>query len=164
MRNKAAQARREVADVTSQIAALSDMTLEELRDRFHQVYGEPTTARHKGYLRKKVAWQIQALVEGGLSQRALNRIEELAPLSPQWRKLNGWDAQDGTPRRDPRLPAPGSVIIRTHDGVEHMVTVLEDSFLYEGEYFRSLSRVARAITGTNWNGFLFFHLKTNGRR
>jgi len=164
MTNKAAQARKEVAGVANQLAALSTMNLEELREKYREVFGESTTARHKGYLRKKVAWQIQALVEGGLSQRALDRIDELALLSPQWRKLNGWDAQDGTPRRDPRLPAPETIIRRVFNGTEHQVTVLENGFEYQGEHFRSLSRVARAITGTNWNGFLFFNLKTNGRR
>jgi hypothetical protein len=68
-----------------------------------------------------------------------------------------------TVERDPRLPEPGTVITREHGGVEHRVTVLEDGFEYRGERFPSLSKVARAITGTNWNGYLFFRLQRRGR-
>jgi hypothetical protein len=60
------------------------------------------------------------------------------------------------PRRDPRLPPPGAVLTRVHDGVEHKLIVLADGFEYRGERHRSLSKIVRIITGTPWNGFLFF--------
>lgn len=60
--------------------------------------------------------------------------------------------------RDPRLPEPGEVLVKKHKGVEHEVRVLDDGFEYQGERYSSLSKIARAITGTTWNGYLFFGL------
>jgi hypothetical protein len=69
-----------------------------------------------------------------------------------------------SPPRDPRLPSPGTILKRVHDGVEHQVKVLADGFEYRGEQYRSLSKVARTITGTPWNGFLFFFGRASGAR
>ena len=156
---------RNVAEMAAQIAELGSMTAGELRDRFHEVYGEPTRSRNKVYMRKKIAWQIQALAEGGLSQRALDRIEELAPLAPvRWRpNLKDIHVPAVEPAgqrrgRDPRLPPAGTHITREHKGKVFKVHVLERGFVYEGQQYASLSKVARAITSTHWNGFLFFGL------
>lgn len=67
-----------VADVAGQLAALGNMTVAELRERYREVFGEPTRSRNKDYLYKKVAWRIQELAEGGLSDVALARIDALA--------------------------------------------------------------------------------------
>ena len=64
--------------------------------------------------------------------------------------------------RDPRVPTAGTVLKRSWGGKEHVVQVLDFGFLYEGRRFKSLSAAARAITGTRWNGFLFFGLKKRG--
>ena len=165
----ARRARRAVAPITEQLAALRKMTVGELRERYREIFGVPTRSRNKDYLRKKIAWRIQELEEGGLSERALARIEELT-------RGNGEDVLPGnghTARpeperarrpRDPRLPEPGTVLRREHRGAVHEVTVLEDGFLYNGQHYRSLSQVARTITGTRWNGFLFFGLSRRGSR
>jgi hypothetical protein len=146
-----------MATVSEQLVALEKMTVGELAGKYHEVFGVPTRTRNKPYLRKRVAWRIQELAEGGLSERALAKIEELAPLAPaRWRpeRLSGGEkfAPDGalTPvrSRDPRLPAPGSVLHRVHKGVEHRVTVLADGFQYNGERHQSLSKIAKKITGT----------------
>jgi hypothetical protein len=63
-----------------------------------------------------------------------------------------------TKARDPRLPAPGCILRRAHGGVEHEVSVHESDFEYRGQRYRSLSKIAREITGTAWNGLLFFGL------
>lgn len=170
--NRQAAPRMEIAGVAAQIAKLGHMTIGELRDKYLEVYGDPTRSRNKIYLRKKIAWQIQALAEGGLSQRALDRIEELAPLAPLCWRPNLKDIHVPAPEserrrpkaRDPRLPAPGTVILREYKGTEYRVEVLEDGFLYDRERYGSLSKVAKAVTGTHWNGFLFFSLpgKTAG--
>ena len=167
----ATQARRAVADIPEQFAALRDMTVAQLRERYREVFGEPTRSRNKDWLRKKVAWRIQELAEGGLSDRARARIEELADDAPvRWRfSGNGAGSSEAAPadrpvQRDPRLPEPGTVLTRTHDGVEHQVTVLDDGFEYRGERFASLSRIAREISGTNWNGFLYFGLQRRTRK
>ena len=172
----AQRARRAVADIPEQLAALRNMTVAELRERYREVFGEPTRSRNKDYLRKKVAWRIQELAEGGLSDRARARIDELADGAPvRWRSSgNGaapGDSASAAPSaqtsRDPRLPEPGTVLKRAHGGADHLVTVLDDGFEYRGDRYASLSKIAREISGTNWNGFLFFGLqrrtrKTNG--
>jgi len=182
------QCLRGLAEVTGQLAALAAMTVNELRVRFEELYGYPTSCRNKENLRKRVAWKIQADAEGGLSARAQARIEELAPLAlarwqprrvraappdePGGRPVAGTaaaspgDACSGltprrrprrhTPRRDARLPRPGTVLVRLHQGVEHQVTVMAQGFVYAGQRYASLSKVARVITGTHWSGFLFF--------
>jgi len=154
-----------IGDVTAQIAALSGMTVGELREKFLAVYGEPTRSSNKVYLRKKIAWKIQADAEGGLSQRALARIEELAPLAPiRWRpnlkdvQVPGVEEPKKETPRDPRLPPAGTVLTRVHKGQEHKVEFLADGFAYDGKRYSSLTQVARAITGTHWNGFLFMGL------
>ena len=159
------KAQASIGEVAAQIAALGGMTVGELREKFFEVYCEPTRSSNKVYLRKKIAWQIQALAEGGLSQRALDRIEELAPLAPiRWRpnlkdvQVPGAEERKKETPRDPRLPPAGTVLTRVHKGKEHKVEVLADGFAYDGKRYPSLSQVARAITGTHWNGFLFFGL------
>jgi hypothetical protein len=156
------------ASISEQLVALETLTVGELAEKFREVFGFPTRTRNKPYLRKRVAWRIQELAEGGLSPRALAKIEELAPLAPvRWRpQLVGASppmATASTSSRDPRLPAPGAVLVRLHKGIEHRVTVLEDGFEYRGQLFESLSQVARAISGTPWNGYLFFGLKRRCR-
>ena len=157
--------RRDLADLTAQIAALQEMTVGQLAERYLEVIGVPSRSRNKRYLQKRIAWQIQADADGGLSQRALDRIEELAPLAPvRWRVPLGQVEVEPKPKqpaaggRDPRLPEPGTTITRDYKGKEHQVVVHESDFEYEGRRFKSLSRVAKEITGTNWNGYGFFKL------
>lgn len=166
--------RKAFASVVDQLAELKSMSVAGLRVRYEEVFGEPSRSRNKDYLRKKIANRIQELAEGGLSDRARARIAELAADAPvRWRspsKGNG-AAVDGadapaiaeTPARDPRLPPPGTVITRAHEGVDHKVTVLEDGFEFRGARYPTLSAIAREITGTNWNGFLFFRLQRRSR-
>ena len=169
----ATQARRAVADIPEQLAALRNMTVAQLRERYREVFGEPTRSRNKDYLRKKVAWRIQELAEGGLSDRALARIDELADGAPTRRRSSGNGASNGATaapaagratQRDPRLPEPGTVLTRAHDGVDHLVTVLDDGFEFRGQRYASLSKIAREISGTNWNGFLYFGLQRRTRK
>ena len=165
-RKQVRQDRATMATLSEQLVALEKMTVGELAEKFREVFGFPTRTRNKPYLRKRVAWQIQALAEGGLSPRALAKIEELAPLAPvRWRpELASGDAPGaGAPiqarPRDSRLPAIGSTVVRVHQGVEHQVTVLADGFEYQGQRHASLSQIARLISGTAWNGYTFFGLQ-----
>jgi len=164
-----------VADITVQLAALREMTVGELRERFREVFGEPTRSRNKDYLYKKVAWRIQELAEGGLSERALSKIDELAVDTPiRWRRVptlgpkkNAVQVatdEDPSTERDPRLPSPGTVLTRVQNGVDHKVTVLEHDFEYQGERYSSLSQLARKITNTRWNGYLFWGIKRRTRQ
>jgi len=161
---RADQSLRELSGITEQLTALGRMTVGELREQYREVYGEPTRSRNKDYLRKQVAWRIQELAEGGLSTRARSRLEELATNAPtRWRRPRGQAAISSNEApakdRDPRLPSPGSAIRKTYKGAQHLVTVRADGFEHAGRFYPSLSAVAKAITGTHWNGFLFFGLK-----
>jgi hypothetical protein len=149
-----------------ELAALDAMTVGELAEKYLEVFGAPTRSRNKGYLRRHVAWKIQERVEGGLSPRALERIEQLAPHAPaRWRQhvAKGTDAAPSTAalskpehEPDPRLPAVGKTLTRLYEGTEHKVTVLASGFEYRGQPYRSLSKIAAMITGKSWNGYVFF--------
>jgi hypothetical protein len=167
--------RANVGRTAADLAALGTMTGAQLAAKFEELFGRPATTRNKQYLRKRLAWEIQARIEGNLSERALQRIEDLAAHIPErWKtaldpkapaRPNPNRAQAPSPTDpDPRLPAPGSVLTRLHGGVEHQVTVLADGFEYQGDRYRSLSAIARKITGTPWNGFLFFLGRSHGTR
>ena len=171
-----ARARKAFAKITDQLTELQTLTVAQLRLRYEEIFGEPTRSRNKDYLRKKIAYRIQELAEGGLSARALAKIEELAPDAPvRWRAsgkrtvTSDSDAPAAPPAeeeavtRDPRLPPPGTVLTRAHGGVDHQVVVLEEGFEYQGQRFPTLSKIAKEITGTNWNGFLFFKLQRRTR-
>jgi len=161
-------------NVGKHIAALKRMTVTELRAKHLEVFGEPTRSGHKDYLVKRIAWRIQANAEGGLTERARRRAEELA---------NDADLRTHAPRRqqdeaptgvtttttvtfdhDPRLPLPGSFITRRYKGRDIVVKVLPKGFEYDGEIYRSLSAVAKALSGKHWNGYHFFKLNGNGKR
>lgn len=168
------EARHDMADMSTEIAALQRMSVSQLHEKYREVFGEPSRSRNRDYLRKKVAWRVQELAEGGLSERARSRIATLSSGLPDgWRQrlqnptvTNKGGTSRSTNRRkkavrkrDPRLPAPGSTLRRIHKGEEHTVTVHEIGFEYDGTHYTSLSKVAHAITGTPWNGFVFFGLK-----
>ena len=152
------------------LAQLEKMTVDQLASTYRELYGEPTRSRNKGYLRKRLAWRVQELAYGGLSPKALERINQLGDELPErWRMRSGLPTPPAEPPvvvtapqplvpRDPRIPPLGSVLRRAFGGKQHDVTVLADGFEYAGEHFKTLSAVAMRITGTRWNGFLFFGL------
>lgn len=157
--------------IGKEITALKNMTVTELRARYVGVFGEETPSRHKEYLVKRIAWRIQSLAEGGLSDRARARAAELArdadirtsapkaPVNAAPERTRVSALQFSTDRR---VPMPGAQIERPYKGRTVIVTVLPNGFEYDGEIYRSLSAVARAVTGTHWNGYHFFNLKRNG--
>ncbi len=165
---RAEAARNALGDVPAQLAALHGMTVEQLRQRWMVLYGQPTASRNGPYLRKRLAWRIQEVAEGGLSQRARDRIEAILDghFLPDITRRAREAAQPVLPKapalaavdRDPRLPPAGTVLRKVHRGEEHQVTVLDDGFEHLGATYRTLTAVAKAITGAGWNGFLFFGL------
>jgi hypothetical protein len=163
--------RAAIATVATDLAALQRMTGAELAERYSALFETPPRSRNKDFLRKRLAWRIQELAEGGLSERALARIEELGTAAlASWRRPTraGTATQPRasiSPRaRDARLPATGTVLTRVHGATEHRVTVLADGFEYRGERYRSLSKIARVVTGTPWNGYLFFFGRAYGTK
>jgi hypothetical protein len=160
------------------IVALRQMTPGQLRERYQEVFGEPSRSGNRQFLFKRIAWRIQSLAEGGLSERARRRAEELArdadirttlPRPPNSGAYAGGDGRTVTlpaPRSvtaHDRLPLPGTVLTRRYRGQQVEVKVLSGGFEYDGQTYRSLSAVAKAVTGTHWNGHLFFGLTTHKR-
>lgn len=161
-----------------EIQKLSRMTVGELREKYLGVFGEETRSRHKKFLRKRIAWRIQALAEGGLSDRAKRRAAELANDADLRLRAPRDRADSGSaevkarskssrisPSRDSRLPLPGTLLTREYQGRDIVIKVLDDGFEFENRRYRSLSAIAREVTGSKWNGFLFFGItKPNQRK
>src|SRR4051794_40858448 len=110
---------------------------------------------NRPYLESRLAYRIQELAYGGLKPETRARLEALGE------QLDGGNVVLRRVRADSR-PLAGTRLVREHAGVEHVVTVLVDGFEWEGRRYKSLSAVARHISGTRWNGWTFFGLK-NGR-
>lgn len=157
-------------NVEKEVAAMERMTVDQLRAKYAEVFGEPTNGRHKEWLIKRIAWRMQANSEGDLSERARRRAMELAndadlrTTAPRQRKPAP-DAEDGTKTVATKIRAstellPGTVVKREYKGQTIRVTVLADGFEYLGERYKSLTAVAKAVTGKHWNGFHFFGLRT----
>lgn len=157
------------------IQSLERMSVGQLRDKYLEVFGEETRSYHKEFLRKRIAWRLQALAEGGLSERARRRAEELAndadlriraPRDPVISGSAETKARTATGRipssRDPRLPLPGTLLSRDFQGRDIVVKVLDSGFEFADRRYKSLSAIAREITGSKWNGFLFFGIAGDG--
>ncbi len=151
------------ASVRVHIAGLREMSVGELREEWRKLYGEEPRSRHRVWLWKRLAWRVQELEYGGLSERAKKRLEELMPTAelalrvpPDF--LNGVEPVPSHQVVDRRIPPPGTVLLRAYKGQKIAVTVLEDGFVWEGRQYRSLSAVAKEVTGSHWNGLRFFNL------
>jgi hypothetical protein len=146
-----------------------------LQARYREICGQPTRCAHKEWLYRRIVWQLQAQALGGLSERALRRVRQIAdeadlrsgPNQGFW----SWTepARVGQPSsgtvgvRLERTPQPGTLLRRRYQGREVTVQVRQDGFEYQSRLYRSLSAIAREITGTQWNGWAFFGL-TERRR
>lgn len=162
-------------DVASELAALRRMGVAELCDKYAEVFGETTATRNRTWLQRRIAWRIQANAEGDLSERARQRAAELvrdadlrvtAPKTPPAvRPVTRGGTRSGTltkAKSDDRLPPPGSVLTRVYKGETVQVKVLPQGFEYANAVYGSLSAVAKAITGSHCNGYLFFGLTRGG--
>lgn len=142
-------------DVLRRVAALPNMSMPELKRMWREMYQAEPPPYNKSFLVKRLAFRIQELTFGGLSEATEIRLKILAE-----EKKGGERAPVPMPTMD--RPIVGMRMIREWKGVEHSCTVLEDGFEYQGRRFKSLSAVARAITGTRWNGRIFWGLKRPG--
>ncbi len=155
-------------DIDAEVAKLQAMSTGELAKRYAEVFGEQARSRHKAYLIRRIAWRIQALAEGDLSERARQRAKELAndadvrvtpPKSHPVAKASRRASVTATVAGDSRLPEPGGAIVKKYKGRQVRVVVRSDGFEYDGQRYKSLSAVAKAITGSHCNGFRFFGLE-----
>ena len=156
-------------NVAKEVAAMERMTVDQLRARYAQEFGEPTNGRNKEWLIKRIAWRMQANAEGDLSERARQRAMELAndadlrTTAPRQRRPAP-DAEDRTKTVATKVRAntdllPGTVVTREYKGQLIRVTALADGFEYHGERYKSLTAVTKSVTGKHWNGFHFFGLR-----
>ena len=148
-------------NIAARIARLQQLTPKELREQYLTVYGESSRSGNKSYLLKRIAWRMQANAEGDLPERARKRAAELARdsdlrLNPP--RIDEHQDEPYVSAPQPGLPMPGTMLRRNYKGRTILVTVLDRGFEFEGESFRSLSAIAKHVTGSHWNGRLFFGL------
>jgi hypothetical protein len=156
--------------VLMEIEKLRRASLSALRQKYREVFGEETPCRHRQHLFRRIAWRLQALAEGDLSERARQRAGEIARdadlriVAPQGffnqggRSIELVPGEGGRRQQDSRLPLPGTVLSREWKGQTVLVEVLAEGFRFENRYYPSLSAIAVAVTGTRWNGLAFFRL------
>jgi len=137
--------------VLAQLAALKTGPVADLKQKWRDLFDREPPPYNRRFLENRLAYRIQELAYGGLTEETLERLEALA------------DELDGkTPRRRSALetrPIAGTRLVREWKGREHCVTVRQKDFEYQGRPYKSLSAIARHITGTRWNGLVFFGLK-----
>lgn len=163
-------------NIAKEVAAMQRMTTKQLRVKYAEVFGDGTNANNRTWLIRRIAWRLQSLAEGELSERARGRAAELAcdadlRLNPPTLKIAAQPAplpetrtitRDAGFAADERLPPPGTMLSRKYKSGTIQVKVLAEGFEYAGEVYGSLSAVAKAATGSHCNGFAFFGLNTKG--
>lgn len=142
--------------VLARLATLKAMSVRDLKAEWEKLFGSAAPNNSRTFLEMRIAYRIQELTYGGPDRETRRMLDLLA------------DEVEGVARRknqiaDPRNPVVGTRLIREWDGVEQTVIVLTNGFDWQGRKFKSLSAVARAITGTRWNGYRFFGLRERKR-
>jgi len=151
---KASKAERDPQKMTSQLDRLRELSPTELREQWQTLFGaNPPPKLRSSLLVQGIAYRLQEKALGGLKPATVRLLERIA--------------DDAAARRQ-AAPTPtkirvnaGTVLVREWHGTKHQVTVLKDGFLYRAKHFRSLSQIARTITGSRWSGPLFFGLKSS---
>ncbi len=138
--------------IITRIAALKTTPTPELRTLWRDLFETEPPRQNRRFLESRLAYRIQELEYGELKPATVERLEALGEA------LDGGKAEVRRQRIDDR-PIAGTRLIREYQGVEHCVTVLADGFEYQGRPYKSLSAIARAITGTRWNGWVFFGVR-----
>jgi hypothetical protein len=141
-------------DVLGRLAALKTAPMPELKQQWRQLFETEPPAYNRRFLESRLAYRIQELVYGGLKPSTVARLEAMGEAFEQARK-EGRRAQPVGSH-----PVAGTRLLREWQGVGQTVTVLRDGFEWQGRPYKSLSAIARAITGTRWNGWVFFGLKS----
>lgn len=145
-------------DLNAGIAQLGDLGIAELRERWFALYSCPAPKFfQRKLLIRAIAYQMQMKAYGGLPPATMRKLREIAKAA---RTGKSGSAVRTLP---PRLK-PGTRLIRVWQDRPHSVLVVEGGFEWDGQYYKSLSAVAKAITGTNWNGFAFFGVRAGASR
>jgi Protein of unknown function (DUF2924) len=138
--------------VLARVAALKKIPTPELKEQWQKLFETPPPPYNRRFLESRLAYRIQELAYGGLKPETVKRLEALGE------QLDGGNIVLRRIRGDDK-PIVGTRLIREWQGVEQTVTVLNDGYEWQGRPYQSLSAIARAITGTRWNGWVFFGLK-----
>ena len=138
--------------VLARVGALKGLPMPDLKQQWRDLFDREPPPYNRKFLESRLAYRIQELAYGGLKPETIRRLEALGE------QLDGGDVAVRKRKMDDR-PIAGTRLIREWQGIEHCVTVLQEGYEYSGRPYKSLSAVARAITGTRWNGWLFFGLK-----
>jgi hypothetical protein len=159
------------SSLLSEIAQLKTASSKLLKQRYAELFGEAPRCRTRERLFHRIAWRLQVLATGDLSERARQRAAEIA-CDADLRILAPSDfVADVSPVRasgsrnvrrssaDRRIPPAGTILSRQYKDRTVTVTVLRDGFEWEGRQYDSLSAIATQATRTRWNGFAFFGLK-----
>ena len=147
MKRRAAAIGREA--LAAEIASLSKLGIDELRERWKAMFGKaPSRDISRSFLTRAIAYRLQEKAFGGLKSSTQRMLAEFA-----------YDGANRSAAVRSRIVRPGAVLVREWRGISHQVSVLEKGFRFQGKRYRSLSEVAREITGTQWSGPLFFGLK-----
>ncbi len=151
----------------SQIGALQRKSVSELQAEWLKLYGEPTRSRNRQFLFRRLAWRIQELQHGGLSDVAKDRIDKLAPgFTRAWTPAVASTTLPGEqrPRRDPRIPSPGTLITKAYKGRELRVVVRDDGLELDGTMYPTATALAKSVTGSkSINGNLFLGITKRKR-
>jgi hypothetical protein len=138
--------------ILARLATLKTTPTPDLKRQWRDLFETEPPPYNRRFLESRLAYRIQELAYGGLKPETIERLEALA------RQLDGGDVVLRRTRTEEK-PISGTRLIREWQGVEHCVTVRDHDYEYQGRPYKSLSAVARAITGTRWNGWVFFGLK-----
>jgi hypothetical protein len=144
--------------IPARLAALKTTPTPELKKQWRELFDSEPPPFNRRYLESRLAYRIQELAYGGLKPETVRRLEAAGRGAGRRRPH-----EEPHPRR-PRPPITGTRLLREWQGVEQIVTVTADGFEWQGRPYKSLSAIARAITGTRWNGWVFFGLKNHRGR
>jgi hypothetical protein len=144
--------------IPSRLAALKTTPTLDLKQQWRDLFETEPPPFNRRYLESRLAYRIQELAYGGLKPETIRRLERLGE------ELDGGDRSRRSIRVDRGRPITGTRLLREWQGVEQIVTVTVDGFEWRGRPYKSLSAIARAITGTRWNGWVFFGLKNHRAR
>jgi len=144
-----------------QIAELHTLSVPDLKARWRKLLGTDPPTYQRRFLIKRLAYRVQELTYGGLSDVARQRAAEIIREAGMDEEAS-IPGRGGTPRRRAEVAIAGTRLVRVWNGRRYEVTVTLGGFEFEGRPYRSLSAIARVITGTHWNGRRFFGLR-NGK-
>ena len=144
--------------IPARLAALKTTSTPELKAQWRELFESEPPPFNRRYLESRLAYRIQELAYGGLKPATVRKLEKLGE------QFDGGDRKKSGIRADRERPITGTRLIREWQGVEYVVTVTADGFDWEGRPYKSLSAIARAITGTRWNGWVFFGLRNRRKQ